>query len=102
MKTPFYIIHSSPVKSLIYSSLSNEIDNDRHPNREIKQVDKVFDSTSRRFKPTFMSFFRKQPIYRGWELNRFYTSEASLRDYHSAFNRGVACYEHMYNGWNDI
>lgn len=95
-------IYSSPVKSLTYPSQSNETDRDRHPNREVTEVDKVFNCTSRRFKSTFQKFFKKQPIWRGWVTNLYYTSEASLRDYHSAFNRGEACYDHMYDGWNEI
>ena len=102
LKTPLYRIHSSPVQSLTYPSLSNEIDYNRHPNREVDRIDKNFDATSQQFKTDFMNFYKTQPIYRGWECNVYYTLDASLRDYHSAYNRGAACYQHMYEGWNEI
>ena len=101
LKTPNHRIQSSPVQGIIYPSLSNEIDYQRHPNRDIEPVDKVFDCGPE-FKKIFMDFFRSQPIYCGWGLNVFYTPEASLQDYHSAYNRGAASYRHMYEGWNEL
>ena len=76
---------------MTYPSLTNEIDYNRHPDREEETVDKVFDCTSLHFKTVFMDYFKTQPIYRGWSGNVFYTSRDAMRDYYAAFRRGEAC-----------